>query len=674
MHPSACRWLQAYLAAKNPMKTASVPPAQQGAEQARNVGIEEEQQNHSTALIKASCENNALHVEFWMSIRGKCAIMDKKETRPNYKGWTCVHYAVLNNNPVLTRTLLEAGADVDAADEYGLTPMMIAAYMGHVAIVEVLLDFTVRLDCLSYNDKSPMEPGCGSASKEETLKFGHMALQWALEKYGDEGAQWSCYHPMLTDAEENRIKAKSEIAQVILEHGGDADHISATGLSAWHMACMLPGFTVCAEQLKTYGRYLSSDRFPAAELLCLAATQGNIPMLAFLRNQEFAIDSRNEQDRTALYCAADAGWHETVMWLGEFPKNAELGARCTEAKRLPLHAAVANGHLQCVKALAMLGADMEAEEGAGCTPLHTGAQCGHGDVVDHLISMGVNVNAQDASGATPYVLASAEGHLSICKALCDAGAEHLRADSMGRLGIHTAAACGQLELVEFALHKGAKVDVKDLAGRTAMMLASQNGHFDVVKYLQGRDSEVNEVDGNKQRCLHLAAEAAKLDIVQFLCESGAEPDAVDNWGRTALYLAAKNNHLEIADRLIANGASYDIAVTEREIVDLEGGDDDSKSVAASLQEEAKSVAATDKEEEEEEEEEEEGDEVVGRTALHVAAVGLHVGLVTLLAKGGADVDPEADDGLTPLLTAVRSTTDLDPCYFQCEADFCMSPG
>merc|ERR1719506_3507684 len=224
---------------------------------------------------------------------------------------------------------------------------------------------------------------------------------------------------------------------------------------------------------------MTSDAFPAAELLCLAATEGNVPMLAFLRKQSFDIDTRDEHDRTAMYCAADAGWHETVTWLGEFPKNADLAARCTEAKRLPLHAAVANGHLQCVKALATLGADMEAEEGAGCTPLHTGAQFGHGEVVNHLISMGVNVNAQDASGATPYILASAEGHASICKALCDNGADHTLPDNAGRLGIHTAAARGQLELVKFGLHKGCKVDVVDGQGRTPMMMAAQNGHFDV---------------------------------------------------------------------------------------------------------------------------------------------------------------------------------------------------
>jgi len=430
---------------------------------------------------------------------------------------------------------------------------------------------------------------------------------------------------------------------------------------------MLPGFTVVAEQLKSYGRYMTSEAFPAPELLCLAATEGNVPMLAFLRQQDFEVDSRDEKDRTALYCAADAGWHKTVMWLGEYPKNANLAARCTEAERLPLHAAVANGHLECVKALANLGADMEAEEGAGCTPLHTGSQCGHADVVDHLITMGVNVNAQDASGATPYILASAEGHESICKALCDNGADHALPDSTGRLGIHTAAARGQLELVKFALYKGCKVDVADAAGRTPMMMAAQNGHFEVVEYLEGQGAQVNIADYTLLRALHFAAERAQHNIVQFLCESGAELDAVDVSGITALYLACKHNHLEIAQCLIDNGSSYDIQVTEKEIPEPPAGatpDRGDEELASPTGEgsvtsptEGGDAEGGEGEEAEEEEEEAVPDEVVGRTALHVAADGLHVEIVALLCKGGADIDIEADDGLTPLGTAVISTAE-----------------
>merc|ERR1719235_1452186 len=106
---------------------------------------------------------------------------------------------------------------------------------------------------------------------------------------------------------------------------------------------------------------------------------------------------------------------------------------------------------------------------------------------------------------------------------------------------------------------------------------------------------------------------ARLDIVQFLCESGAELDAVDVWGRTALYLAAKHNNLAIVEMLIENGAAYDLQVTDKEedVPESEDGQPKEPTEAASV-----------REEEEDEEEEVVAAEVVGRTALHIAAAGL----------------------------------------------------
>ena len=104
----------------------------------------------------------------------------------------------------------------------------------------------------------------------------------------------------MTDAELGRVARKAEIAQILIEHGGDCDLFSATKLSCFHMAALLPGFSVVTDQFKTYGRYLTIPEFPASELICLAATQGNIPMLAFLRKEGFNIDLRDDKQRTAL--------------------------------------------------------------------------------------------------------------------------------------------------------------------------------------------------------------------------------------------------------------------------------------------------------------------------------------------------------------------------------------
>ena len=56
--------------------------------------------------------------------------------------------AAMNGNKDIAKTLLKAGAEVDAVDSDGKTPLMIAVINGHQELVEILLrsgaDITIK--------------------------------------------------------------------------------------------------------------------------------------------------------------------------------------------------------------------------------------------------------------------------------------------------------------------------------------------------------------------------------------------------------------------------------------------------------------------------------------------------------------------------------------------------
>ena len=97
----------------------------------------------------------------------------------------------------------------------------------------------------------------------------------------------------------------------------------------------------------------------------------------------------------------------------QFFQNVALGENLEQLKNVvnckdqddeqktPLHKASGKGNLEIVKALILLGAEIEANDGDEWTPLHHAANEGKSDVVKHLIEMGAQIESRNKEGQTP---------------------------------------------------------------------------------------------------------------------------------------------------------------------------------------------------------------------------------------------------------------------------------
>lgn len=87
---------------------------------------------------------------------------------------------------------------------------------------------------------------------------------------------------------------------------------------------------------------------------------------------------------------------------------------------MPLHSAVAGGHLEIARLLLDRRALVNAKQEGGFTPLHGAAQNGQIEMIELLIERGADVSLADDDGHTPHDLAVAAGHTEAAALLAGA--------------------------------------------------------------------------------------------------------------------------------------------------------------------------------------------------------------------------------------------------------------
>lgn len=84
-----------------------------------------------------------------------------------------------------------------------------------------------------------------------------------------------------------------------------------------------------------------------------------------------------------------------------------------------------NGHLDLLKALVDVGANIEDRSNNWKTPLNWAATWGHLSCVEYLVSAGANISSYDVKGITPLMAATQKGSIDIVEFLLDHGADPL---------------------------------------------------------------------------------------------------------------------------------------------------------------------------------------------------------------------------------------------------------
>ena len=148
-----------------------------------------------------------------------------------------------------------------------------------------------------------------------------------------------------------------------------------------------------------------------------------------------------------------------------------------------LRFAVAEGHVDIVRALLDGGADVDKANKDGATPLSASVDDSSGEIAMILLNAGANPHATNKEGITALMFAAGRKNHEVAKMLLDAGANPDAKEKDGWTALLFAAYHGNFEAAKILLNAGASPNAKEKDGWTAVNVAASEGHAEVAKIL-----------------------------------------------------------------------------------------------------------------------------------------------------------------------------------------------
>ncbi|KAG5376867.1 hypothetical protein IGI04_041463 [Brassica rapa subsp. trilocularis] len=260
-----------------------------------------------------------------------------------------------------------------------------------------------------------------------------------------------------------------------------------------------------------------------------------------------------------IHMAARAGSVEIIQELVGF--GCDVNSK-TDARDTALLISTRHKHSECVKILAVSGADFALVNKHGRSVISVAGSSkwclGLERVVLELIRSGVVPHSSDALVFSPLLYAAKAGDAEAVKTLVKAQEVFLDyQDEEGFSAAMLAAMNGHVEAFRVVVYAGADVKLFSKGGDTVVSLSVKNGNLDMIEkvMLEYALEKDNRSMAGLFYALHCAARRGDVKAVRLLSGKGYGLDVPDGDGYTPLMLAAIEGHGKMCEFLIKHGAN-----------------------------------------------------------------------------------------------------------------------
>ncbi len=215
----------------------------------------------------------------------------KPDPKGKYEGATDLHLAARLNLPVLTQSLLEQGAKVNAKDNYGWTPLHRAAEKDASAVAQVLLKQGAKVNAKDNYGWTPLH----RAAQEDASSAAAVLLKQGADIHAREEDGWTPLHWAA-------VKDASSVAAVLLKQGAKVNAKTNTGITPLHWAAVKDASSVAAVLLKQ-GAKVNAKTNTGITPLHWAAVKDASSVAAVLLKQGAKVNAKTNTGWTPLYLA-----------------------------------------------------------------------------------------------------------------------------------------------------------------------------------------------------------------------------------------------------------------------------------------------------------------------------------------------------------------------------------
>ena len=439
--------------------------------------------------------------------------VNESPSGPPHYGGTPLHEAAYRAYATIAATLIAAGADVNAKDDFDDTPLH--SFTGDAAVISLLLSAGADVNVKNNGGETPL-------------------------------------HRVILNLNRAPEDVNVFAVSLLLLAGADVNAKDIGGGTPLHLA-VYRNRTSVVSLLVSAGADVNAKDNGDETPLHNAAIQGHASLVSVLLSAGADVNVKDYSGETPLHYAARRHDRATIAAM-LIAAGADVNAK-GEFGQTPLHFALFWGSDSFVSVLLSAGADVNAKDNDGNTPLHYAADQERAPFVSALLLAGANVNAKDNYGRTPLHSAAFRGGASVVSLLLMAGADVNAKDNDGNTPLNYVASRGYAPAVSALLSAGANVNAKGNDGKTPLHQAVSNGHASVVSLLLLAGADVNEkIDAGIGTLLHLAAYGGNAPIVSLLLSAGADVHAKNGSGYMPLHWAAFQGGASVVSLLLLAGA------------------------------------------------------------------------------------------------------------------------